>query len=271
MSMKKMLEANVAYGRRRISQVFADFCELAALAIRNSVDLHGHDEREARYMGIISGYTAEEANRFAEVLAMLTLEFEEGFSDALGHLYMSLDLGSEHLGQFFTPYDVSTVIAKMTIGDYTETLAGQEFITANEPACGSGGMVIALADELRRAGINYQQRMHVTAQDIELTSVHMAYIQLSLLNVPARVVHGNTLTLEVHDTWHTPAHVLGGWNFKLKNREAIKAVLGLEPEFVAPVTALPARPALPVEAESGDDEAIVTSIRPSAADLEQIG
>lgn len=223
--MKKLLEANTAYGGRRISQVFSDFCELAALALRNSVDLRGRDEREARYLDIIGGYTSEEANRFSELLAKLALEFDAGFSDVLGKLYMSLDLGSDRLGQFFTPYEVSTLVAQMTLGDFTKCLdeaklAGRDYITVNEPTCGSGGMVIALADAMRGAGINYQQAMHVTAQDLEITAVHMAYIQLSLLHIPAVVVHGNTLTLEQRDIWHTPAHILGGWSIRLGNRSA---------------------------------------------------
>ncbi|MCI4659619.1 N-6 DNA methylase [Cryobacterium zhongshanensis] len=218
--MKKLLEANASYGRRRISQVFADFCELSALAIRNSVDHDGWDEREAQYLRVISGYTPEEADRFAHLLAKLSLEFEDDFSDVLGKLYMSLDLGSDHLGQFFTPYEVSSMMAQMTIGNYTEKLEGQEFITVNEPTCGSGGMIVALAAALRGAGVNYQQSMHVVAQDIEATSVHMAYVQLSLLNVPAIVIHGNTLTLEQLDAWPTPAHILGGWDARLRDRAA---------------------------------------------------
>lgn len=232
-TMKKLLEANVAYGQRRISQVFQDFCELSALAIRNSVDRDGWQAREDRYMDIIGGYTSEEAARFGEVLALLTVELGNGFSDVLGQLYMSLELGSDHLGQFFTPYQVSALMAKMSIGDYAETLAGREFITVNEPTCGAGGMVVAMADALHSAGINYQQRVHVTAQDIEATSVHMTYIQLSLLHIPAVVVHGNTLTLEERDTWHTPAHIIDGWSWKLRRRNAHNRVVEVLSEVTA--------------------------------------
>jgi hypothetical protein len=43
-----------------------------------------------------------------------------------------------------------------------------------------------------------------------IRAVHMAYIQLSLLHVPAVVVHGNTLSLEEWGYWYTPAHILDG-------------------------------------------------------------
>jgi hypothetical protein len=46
----------------------------------------------------------------------------------------------------------------------------------------------------------------------------MAYAQLTLMHIPAVVVHGNTLSLEESDHWYTPAHILGGWNWKLRRR-----------------------------------------------------
>lgn len=254
-SMKKLLEANVAYGRRRISQVFRDFCELSALAIRNSVDDRGRDEREARYAEIVKGYTAEEVDRFARLLAELTIELSTGLSDALGHLYMSLDLGNERLGQFFTPYEVSQLMARLTVGEVTQALAKQPFVTVHEPASGSGGMIIALADALREEGVNYQRKLHVVAVDLDVTAVHMTYVQLSLLHVPATVIHGNMLTLEQREVWPTPAHVLGGWSARLHHRDVVEA------KRLSPVVDLPAAEA---------DETDVAYIGPQAFDIEGI-
>lgn len=215
-TMKQLLEANSGSGRRRITQVFQDFCELSALAIRNAVDRHGFNEREARYLAIAAGYTHEEMDRFATTLAHLAAALGDSLTDALGHLYMSLDLGNERLGQFFTPYDISLLTARMTVTDMVERLQHQEFITVSEPTCGSGGMVIATAQTLGEASINYQKAMHATAQDIDITAVHMTYVQLALLHIPALVVHGNTLTLEQDDVWPTPAHIIGRWASKLR-------------------------------------------------------
>jgi hypothetical protein len=44
----------------------------------------------------------------------------------------------------------------------------------------------------------------------------MAYVQLSLLHIPAVVYHGNSLSVETWSTWRTPAHVLGFWDVKLR-------------------------------------------------------
>lgn len=215
-TMKKLLEANAAYGRRRVPQVFRDFCELSALEMRNSVDRRGRDARVARFREVASGYTSEEMHRFAELLGHLINVLGDEMTDALGQLYMSLDLGNERLGQFFTPYDLSLLTAQMTVGDLTEELKSKDYITVHEPACGSGGMIIAVADSLQRAGVNYQQAMHVSAVDLDITAVHMTYVQLSLLFIPAVVTHGNTLSMEIRDAWPTPAHILNGWWWRLK-------------------------------------------------------
>lgn len=76
-------------------------------------------------------------------------------------------------------------------------------------------MVIALAHEMRDMGINYQQHLHVTVVDIDPECVAMAPLQFSLLHSPAIVVHGNTLSLEEFGRWHTPAHVPGGWQWRI--------------------------------------------------------
>jgi hypothetical protein len=86
-------------------------------------------------------------------------------------------------------------------------------------------MVIAAAESLNEAGLNYQQAMHATCIDIDPCCVHMAYVQFSLLHIPAIVVHGNALSMQVWGVWHTPAHIMGGWRWKLRARlEAVKAV-----------------------------------------------
>jgi hypothetical protein len=61
----------------------------------------------------------------------------------------------------------------------------------------------------------------------------MTYLQLSLLHVPAIVVHGNSLSLEEFGHWYTPAHILDGWNWKLKRRSETgpdQPASGVEPQ-----------------------------------------
>ena len=69
----------------------------------------------------------------------------------------------------------------------------KEIVKVHEPTCGSGSMIIAIAKEIKRKGKNYQEKMQVIAQDLDWNNVYMTYIQLSLLNIKATIVQGDTL------------------------------------------------------------------------------
>lgn len=138
--------------------------------------------------------------------------------DALGAVYNTLGLPSADKGQFFTPWPICQMMAVATLEDpklIQDLIARKGFVRAMEPACGAGATVIALAQAMCAQGINYQRRLHVTAVDIDARVAHMAYIQFSLLHIPAVVIVGNSLSLEMCDHWYTPAHIMGGWSAKL--------------------------------------------------------
>lgn len=82
-------------------------------------------------------------------------------------------------------------------------------------------MIVALAMEMQAAGIEYRDHLHVTAIDVDPRAAHMAYVQFTLLHIPAVVIVGNTLTLEVRETWPTFAHASGLWSWKLKRGYAL--------------------------------------------------
>lgn len=204
--------------RHHLWDVFADFCEMGALAMSNSVDLAHRNERENRYLSIVKKYEPNEVHRFPQMLAELTMAMEYGPDDVLGRVFGELELGNSSRGQFFTPYPVCQMMASHLIGDGQDLhhqLQERGFITVSEPACGAGAMPIAFAEALTNKGVNFQHCLHIIAQDLDSRAVHMAYLQLSILHVPAILILGNTLTMEEREVWYTPAHILGGWDYKL--------------------------------------------------------
>lgn len=210
--MAQLRRLSLRHGQDR---VFADFVEASCCALSNAVDKSQFTAREARYHEIRKGYAPDDFERFAQMLGQLALTMEEaGFDDVLGGIYMGLKLANARSGQIFTPYPVSRMMAAMTVGNPAE-LPPHGFIDAIEPACGAGGMVVAMADALHQVGVNYQRCLHVTCIDIDLRCVHMTYLQASLLHIPAVVLHGNALSKETWDRWYTPAHMLGGWGRRL--------------------------------------------------------
>ena len=82
--------------------------------------------------------------------------------------------------------------------------------------------------------------MHAVAQDIDLTAVHMAYIQFSLLHIPAVVIHGNSLANETRSIWRTLAHTMGRWGAKLQRLEHAQAVAEATELVTQPEAAKPA-------------------------------
>lgn len=166
------------------------------------MDKRQSDQRESRYHEIRKGYAREDFAHFPEMFGLLTLAMEDaGFDDVLGGLYMMLELGNARSGQFFTPYPVSRMMASMIVGDGADARE-RGFLDMAEPACGAGGIVIAVADALHAVGVNYQRHLHATCIDIDLRCVHMTYLQASLLHIPAIVVHGNSICGEVWGHWY---------------------------------------------------------------------
>ncbi len=207
--------------RRSTFEVFSDFVELSALAISNAVDLAQQARREARYLEIVKRWEPEEFAAFPQLLGRLALALEEEPADVLGAVFMDLELGNKWAGQFFTPQCLSDAMAALAFGEDLEAKVREKgYVTLCEPAVGGGALVIAACKAMKEAGLNYQRELHVTAVDVDERAVHMAYLQLSLLHVPAVVVHGNTLTLQERAHWYTPAHVLGLWSGKLQRQGA---------------------------------------------------
>ncbi|WP_081821720.1 N-6 DNA methylase [Achromobacter sp. DH1f] len=213
-------------GRHQMWRVWEDFIASVACAISASVDSARRTAREQEYQAISKRYTAEEMSHFAEGLAHVVFALEERHQDFLGSLFMALDLGNKHRGQFFTPYEVSRLMAQINFGgDVQEQVAQNGFITVLDPCIGGGAMVIAMAEIILGHDFPTHRTIHVTGVDIDITAVQMAFIQLSLLNVPAVILHGNSLGPSPYagwntdSAWRTPAHCVWGWEARLHERE----------------------------------------------------
>lgn len=142
-------------------------------------------------MAVLKKYEPEEQKQFSKMFILLGAAFQKGITDLLGEIYMESGCGSKATGQFFTPFHVSALTAKLSL---RKNISEQEKLIINEPSVGGGGMIIAMAKVLKDRGINYQRCMEVVAQDLDWRSVYMAYVQFSLLGISAEVVQGDTLS-----------------------------------------------------------------------------
>ena len=76
-------------------------------------------------------------------------------------------------------------------------------------------MILAYVELLQDNGHNPAQKLYVQAVDIDRTVALMCFIQLTLWDVPAEVIVGNTLTMEYREYWYTFAFKRCGWRAKL--------------------------------------------------------
>jgi len=198
-------------------EVFRDFVTMAACSLHNGI--HKDEAREEEYLQIIGQYKPDDQKAFPKLMAQLVAALDEEPRDILGPLYMELEIANKDAGQFFTPPELSELMAQMTFAQELRKLETQDFITAGEPAAGAGGMIMALVKVMISAGHNPAEKLWVQAIDVDRMAALMCYIQLSLWNVPAEVIVGNTLSWDIREVWYTPAHHLGLWKYRLKRKE----------------------------------------------------
>lgn len=183
---------NKISGKYSAYEVFADWIRCCSLATSNATT-RKHDnlwkKREEEYFNTAKKYENDEIKLFSDMLGLLMLALEEKQEDVLGQIYMSAGMGSRAAGQFFTTYHLSELCANLTIPEKRDD--GKIYL--NEPSCGGGGMIIASVAALKKKGFDYWKNLEVVAQDLDWKSVHMCYLQLSLLDVRAICVQGDAL------------------------------------------------------------------------------
>lgn len=234
-------------------EVFRDFVTMAAISLHNAVNKT--DALEAEYMAIIGRYERDDVGRFPRLLASLVELLEVEPWDALGQIYMELELSSEHVGQFFTPPELSELMARITATDLLARF-DKPFLTVSEPACGAGGMILAFTKVLIEHGHNPAERLWVQCQDIDRMAALMCYLQLALWNVPGVVIVGNTITMETREVFYTPAHYLGRWDDRLAVRRACEAMQSLmeAPQVIEPAALTAMREEVPVGGDTSPAE-----------------
>lgn len=217
-------------GRVNLWDIWQDFIVMSAIAIANVAGGPHRESREQQYMDRAKKYSAKELEALSAILGEVTMEMDRNpDQDFLGELFMALDFGSEYKGQFFTPYSICRMIAAMNGNDLKEKISEQGWVSVNDPACGAGALLIAIANECRRHGsdVNYQTSVLFVAQDIDFLAGCMCYIQLSLMGCPGYVVIDDaiahpTASLDVRglipqdspNVWYTPMYFRDVWHYR---------------------------------------------------------
>ncbi|MDR0920472.1 MAG: SAM-dependent methyltransferase [Oscillospiraceae bacterium] len=197
--------------------VFTDFCEATAIALSNVTHMTQSEEwkkREERYLAIAKKY-GKDMNILSDMFALLTKQFDEDFKngeiqDRLGILYSELGLTNDRNGQVFTPTHVCELMAELSFDKETvdNAIKTKGFTEVYEPCCGGGALVLGYVKTMLKKGYNPQNQLLIRAGDIDLNSVYMCYIQLSLLGIPAVISHRDEILVQEYSTWYTVGYYL---------------------------------------------------------------
>lgn len=179
------------------ARVFDDFLTLVICVLARQT-------QESWYLDTIRKYDEDEINIFPKMLGNLFIIYEKtrkagGWEDPLGTYYEAIagNYKKSGLGQFFTPKAICDLSAQMII---PKGIFGKNI---NEPACGSGRMILAAH---KHAPGNYY-----VAQDLDHICIKMTCINLAMHGIHAEVHHMDTLRnnkpwnsyIINHDYWKT--------------------------------------------------------------------
>lgn len=191
------------------NNVFNDIVICCAYSFANCIDFK--EKRENEYIRIINKYSEEERKLFPKVVAALINEYEktEEPIDILGDIYEKLNLIKKGQAQFFTPLNISKMMADIIINGDSNIKDNKDknYISISDPTCGSGRNIYTAYSKLLHDGIKNND-IYLEGADIDLVCCCMTYIQLSLMGANAVVYHQNSLTMDVYDTFYTISYYL---------------------------------------------------------------
>jgi len=204
-------------------EVFKDFCQLSASIFA----IPFYQDAKEKFQEISDKYDDADIAKMDKMLSLMVEDLEAEYHDFLGEVFMELNLGSHWKGQFFTPWNVCRLKAKLVLDNVKKQLEKKLFISISDPCVGAGALLLAAAQEFREQNINYSDRVLFEAVDIDEVSFFMAYLQISLCGMAASVIHGDSLAMKKFRIWYTPVFFINNWTEKLKTQRIIDTMINL--------------------------------------------
>jgi hypothetical protein len=179
-------------------EVFRVFATASACAV-------AFGTREDEYLEAIKGWERPELDLIAKAFGQMVVAMDENpYTDVLGPAFMEVVGHNERSGEFYTPQSISRMMAMMVLPASAEEWDEDgSVLTAVEPCCGAGSMIMAARHVMADQGVS-PQRLHWTAIDISRTAADMCYVNMTLYGIPGVVAHGDSLSMALYGAWRTP-------------------------------------------------------------------
>ena len=203
-------------------QVYCDFLQLNIDAFIS--DHTPEHPREKDYMQIIESYRKEEAEKFSNMLGCVMQYMKETNKECLSEIWEGVAANS-NLGQFFTPWTVCMMMAKMELENSVlnwDKFTPENKCTISDPSCG-GGRTLVAALKLVPAGKLNSALFH--GIDIDLNVCHAAALNMLFFNANSYIIHGNALSLEVWHVFKTIHTPFGGEIVEITDKEVMERTI----------------------------------------------
>ena len=193
---------------------YSDFMEVSVCTLKKPFEYIYDENIDNKFLSVLKKYNDKEKEIFPKLLgifiSLMDIEASKGFfTDIAGKIFHLLNAENKKTGQIFTPNNLGYLTASvMDRNIIKKTIDEQGYIVINEPACGSGSLILGLATLMLELGYNPQKQLFIRATDIDKRCVDMCFNQLSYYGLSAVIVQGNTLTQEEWDKLYTPFYLL---------------------------------------------------------------
>jgi type I restriction enzyme M protein len=123
-------------------------------------------------------------------------------NDQMGYVFEHLirkfaEDSNETAGEHFTPREVIHLMVNLLIAPDADTVAGEgQVINILDPACGTGGMLVAAEDRIKE--INPKAQVYLFGQEVNGESWAMCQADMLMSNHRGSVVRANTFSEPMH-------------------------------------------------------------------------
>lgn len=216
-AMRKLLSS---YGTHPIRDVLTDFVSIYLDCLMS--DQTPESPYEKDYLRRIKGYTRDELDGFASMMAEMRFYMRETDDECLCTLYEEF-CSSKELGQFFTPPDVCDLMARITMPAIDwDRYTRDNMCWISDPCVGGGRLLWAAIKTCPQ----YQRGcVAVHGIDVDWNACKVAALNLVHANVNGYICHGDALSLQAWHVYELTHSFVGGSIREITDGDAMKRII----------------------------------------------
>lgn len=186
---------------QQISTTFNDF--VLATSLKTANVLLEHPFLDMRFFAVMTKYSDDDIEKFKTLLEILIEVLNNDIFDFLGYVHREIEQESEASEYFSEDEDDLTKRFEKNIHNLEKQLKEMPYFLIQI----SANTAIQLVKLLASKGINPHKQVLIEVSENNTELALMAYLQLSLLSIPAEVVvTDDDSENQVTDSYRTPAY-----------------------------------------------------------------